>query len=59
MTTKASPLFVAQCEFDLALTYALTQPKLARQCASDALTASIQAKRPDLTYRINSFLGAL
>ncbi len=58
-TSNASASFVATAELDLACTYALRRPDLARACALYALTAAIDAGRPDLAYRANSLLGAL
>lgn len=44
---------------DLALTYSLRRPKLARSLAMDALDAGVRLGRPDLTYRASELLGAL
>lgn len=38
------------CETDLALTYALSRPRLARQCAQAAVDAANDMQRPDLAY---------
>lgn len=47
------------CELDLACTYALRRPKLARMCARAALTAAISLRRPDLAWQANAMLGVL
>ena len=59
MQSYASPSLVFHAEFSLALTYAMTRPELARECAWTALNASIAMGRPDLTWQVNAFLGAL
>lgn len=46
------------CNLDLALTYALRRPRLARQCATLALRAALDVHRPDLAYRANDVLAA-
>lgn len=50
---------IYHCETDLALTYALRRPELARVCAVRALNAAIASGRPDLTYRASELLGVL
>lgn len=52
-----SNLYIAQCELDLALTYALRRPDLARQCATRALFAALRAGNPEVTYQANTLLG--
>ena len=52
-------MHVFNCEMDLACTYALRRPELARDCATRALFAALAMGRPDLAYRANSFLGVL
>lgn len=52
-------LHAFHCEYDLACTYALGSPRLARQCARAALTAAIQLGRPDYAYRANELLAAI
>lgn len=47
------------CEIDLALTYAIRRPRLAIECAFNALKAAVSIKRPDLAYRANELLSAL
>ncbi len=47
------------CSMDLACTYAIRNPALARSLARDALMAAVAIGRPDLAYRANAFLGAL
>jgi len=57
--TKGSPVLTYHCELDLALTYALRNPKLAIQCAYRALTAAIESRRPDAMWRANELIVAL
>lgn len=52
-------MHVFTCEMDLALTYSMRRPELARDCATRALFAAIAMGRPDLAYRANALLGAL
>jgi hypothetical protein len=52
-------LHVFICETDLALTYALRRPMLARACVNRALTAALELRRPDLVYQANALLGVL
>jgi hypothetical protein len=59
MQTYASPLFVFRCEMDLALTYAMSNRRLARECAVTAQIQAIRMGRPDLTYQANELLGVL
>ncbi len=47
------------CLYDLALTYSMRRPVLARELALDAMIQGIRMGRPDLTYRANALLGAL
>lgn len=54
-----SNLFIFMCEIDLACTYAMRRPELARKCATRALFAAIGAKRPDWSFQANSLLAAL
>lgn len=49
----------ARCELDLALTYALRRPRLARQCATAGLEAARNAGRPDLVMDALEILRAL
>jgi hypothetical protein len=57
--TRCSPEYTFTCEMDLACTYSLSRPKLARECVLTALEVAIAAGRPDLAYAANSFLGVL
>lgn len=52
-----SNLYIARCELDLALTYALRRPELARKCATRALFAALRAGNPALTFQANTLLG--
>lgn len=47
------------CEMDLACTYAMKRPELARDCAMRAFNAAIQMQRPDLAAKANDLLAAL
>lgn len=47
------------CCLDLACTYALLRPRLARSLTLDALASAVTMRRPDLAYRANALLGAL
>ncbi len=44
---------------DLACTYAMRRPAVARECALTAIGAAHRMGRPDLAYRANALLGAL
>lgn len=54
---KASHMFVFRCEMDLALTYAMRRPALARECAVTAMVQAIRMGRPDLTAEANELLS--
>jgi len=47
------------CSIDLALTYALRRPALARSLAWDALMAAVAIGRPDLSWRATELIGVL
>ncbi len=47
------------CEFDLALTYALKRPKLALQCAQSAWVAALLADRTDLVSKASALIKVL
>ena len=53
------PLLTFTAELDLALTYALRRPHLARECATKAAVAAVYLGRPDLVSRANDVLAAL
>lgn len=46
-------------ELDLALTYAMRRPNLARECATHAAVAAVHMGRPDLRAQANDVLVAL
>lgn len=46
-------------EMDLALTYALRRPELARACATKAAIAAVHLARPDLRHAANELLAAI
>lgn len=50
---------VYHCELDLAATYAMRRPKLARDCAVRAFFAAINLRRPDLAFRATELLRAI
>lgn len=54
-----SPRFAALCEIDLALTYSMRRPKLARECAERALAYAIKAGAPRLAWSARDILAAL
>jgi hypothetical protein len=55
----ASPELVYRAELDLACTYAMRCPELAKECAQTAVEAAIALGRPDWTYRANALLAAI
>ena len=50
-------MLVFYCEMDLACTYALRRPELARVCAHRAWQAALEMHRPDLAHQANEFMG--
>ncbi len=52
-------MLIYHCEMDLACTYALRRPVLARDCAVRAFYAALKMQRPDLAHRANELMGAL
>lgn len=59
LNCAAAPSFVYACEIDLARTYALRSPGLAKECAQTALDAALTMKRPDLAFAANTLLAAI
>ena len=47
------------CSLDLALTYSMRRPALARQCALDAVLAAYAMRNPALIDRANDVLAAI
>lgn len=56
---KGCTVLKFHCEIDLALTYSLRRPKLAIECAFNALRAAIEIRNPRLAYRANELLCAM
>ncbi len=52
-------MLVYYCELDLACTYAMRRPELARACATRAWFAALEMRRPDLAHAANEMLGLL
>jgi hypothetical protein len=52
-------MHIFNCEMDLALTYSMRKPEIARNCAVRAFFAALAMERPDLAYRANSLLAAI
>lgn len=52
-------LHTARCEIDLAYTYFLRNPKLAKECALAGLGAAIKAHQPALAYEANELIICL
>lgn len=57
--SQRHPELTFRAELDLALTYALRRPHLARACATKAAVAAVHMGRADLTARANEVLCAL
>lgn len=53
------PYLIFWFEMDLACTYSMRRPVLARTCALRALNAAWHAKRPDLAAKANDLLAAI
>lgn len=58
-STQCSARFSAECEMDLALTYSLHRPALAKVSAETALYLAIRHEMPDIAARANDILAAL
>lgn len=52
-------MHIFACELDLALTYALRRPAIARSCAVRAFFAAQAMGRPDLAYRAHELIVAI
>lgn len=50
-------MLIYHCEMDLACTYALRRPELARRCALRAWQAALEMSRPDLAHQANELMG--
>jgi hypothetical protein len=59
IASKASPSLVYHCSMDLACTYAMRRPALARELALDALRAAVKMQSIAFTQRANELLIAL
>lgn len=57
--TPSQQMLMYHAEMDLALTYALRRPELARYCATLAGIAAVHLGRPDLRAAANELLAAL
>ena len=55
----ACPELVYRAELDMACTYSMRRPLLAKECAETACEAAKALNRPDLYYRANALLAAI
>ena len=56
-SSTPATLLAYYCELDLALTYALRRPALARACLRTAHRVAVRLNRPDLAYHAATLMG--